>query len=61
MKHDIIDNNTGNIVGCISFEPRDDSLITTAKLGVLLHMIEELQDRVHVLEQELAEHTEHHC
>jgi hypothetical protein len=60
MKHDIIDNSTGNIVGCISFSDNDTAGML-ADINLAHRLIDELQDRLHVLEQQFVEHLETHC
>jgi hypothetical protein len=60
MKHDIIDRDTGNIVGVISLsETAMPELL--ADLNLAHRLIKELQDRVMLLEQDMANITDKHC
>ena len=64
MKHDIIDRRTGNIVGCVNFAPTQSLAVISdllARVASLTRLVDQLEDRMIVLEEEMASITDKHC
>lgn len=62
MKHDIIDRDTGNIVGVLSLSDSTTTIpMILGELNLLHRLISELQDRMALLEQDMQQITDKHC